>query len=255
MLAKGIVPRSIVDLVSGTVQNYFGIYRVTGPEAWNRIVPPPLLTAEELESLLAELESLVASVDGQLAKALTTALPLCRGGQWDRFLDTSLASNGLEGRFTYYKKPVPAAVRSVYERLIAHSRAVLLKIWSEQIQGIRDLLVQYDSIRRRLQNESLALRFDDIAFALAERMSAVGAAALVHRLDGEIEHLLLDEFQDTSLLQWDVLRPFVKSLDDRDNSSFFCVGDVKQAIYGWRGGVAALFDKVEREVPGLRLGS
>ena len=33
--------------------------------------------------------------------------------------------------------------------------------------------------------------------------------------------------------------------------SFFCVGDVKQAIYGWRGGEAEIFDAIQKELPGL----
>ena len=108
--------------------------------------------------------------------------------------------------------------------------------------------------RQKLLSESHVLRFDDIAYALADRMQAVDSRAVVHRLDGDIDHLLLDEFQDTSLLQWDVLRPFVAALDSRRDTSFFCVGDVKQAIYGWRGGVAALFDKVQAEVHDVQTG-
>ena len=60
---------------------------------------------------------------------------------------------------------------------------------------------------------------------------------------GKIRHLLLDEFQDTSTTQWRVLRPIAKEIaayGDRTHS-LFCVGDVKQAIYGWRGGSPRIF--------------
>ena len=59
------------------------------------------------------------------------------------------------------------------------------------------------------------------------------------RLDSSIRNLLLDEFQDTSADQWKILRRLTQTLDRHDKHSFFCVGDGKQAIYGWRGGVAA----------------
>jgi ATP-dependent exoDNAse (exonuclease V) beta subunit len=73
---------------------------------------------------------------------------------------------------------------------------------------------------------------------------------MYYRLDGRVTHLLLDEFQDTSLVQWDVLRPFAQEVAaTADGSrSLFVVGDAKQAIYGWRGGVAELFDQIEHEL-------
>ncbi|SDB43722.1 ATP-dependent exoDNAse (exonuclease V) beta subunit (contains helicase and exonuclease domains) [Desulfonatronum thiosulfatophilum] len=53
-------------------------------------------------------------------------------------------------------------------------------------------------------------------------------------------HLLIDEFQDTSREQWEVLRELaVEALSE--GGSLFCVGDVKQAIYRWRGGDWRLF--------------
>lgn len=54
------------------------------------------------------------------------------------------------------------------------------------------------------------------------------------------QHLLIDEFQDTSREQWDVLRELaLEAL--AEGGSLFCVGDVKQAIYRWRGGDWRLF--------------
>ena len=64
-------------------------------------------------------------------------------------------------------------------------------------------------------------------------------------------HLLLDEFQDTSPAQWRVLRPFARRIVERADETFFCVGDVKQAIYGWRGGVAEIFEAITDELKHL----
>jgi len=63
------------------------------------------------------------------------------------------------------------------------------------------------------------------------------------RLGDRLHHLLVDEFQDTSRAQWSATLPLASECLAK-GGSLFCVGDVKQAIYGWRGGEAKLFDEV-----------
>ena len=71
---------------------------------------------------------------------------------------------------------------------------------------------------------------------------------LLRRLDSRLKHLLLDEFQDTSVIQFDILRPLIEEIRSgvgvNEGGSFFFVGDVKQSIYRFRGGVSALFHQV-----------
>ena len=59
----------------------------------------------------------------------------------------------------------------------------------------------------------------------------------------QFDHWLLDEFQDTSRTQWSILRPWLDEViqDDSGTKTVFVVGDVKQSIYGWRGGEPRLF--------------
>jgi len=59
-------------------------------------------------------------------------------------------------------------------------------------------------------------------------------------LGAQWRHMLIDEFQDTSREQWEVLRELALEALSQ-GGSLFCVGDVKQAIYGWRGGDWRLF--------------
>lgn len=78
---------------------------------------------------------------------------------------------------------------------------------------------------------------------------AIAGEARLHldfRLDGQYDHWLLDEFQDTSDSQWAVLANLIDEVaqDDSGRRTFFYVGDVKQAIHGWRGGNAGLFDQL-----------
>jgi ATP-dependent exoDNAse (exonuclease V) beta subunit len=67
------------------------------------------------------------------------------------------------------------------------------------------------------------------------------------RMGSRLTHILLDEFQDTSGSQWKALEPLAREALSLAGSVFF-VGDVKQAIYGWRGGDAELFNHAPEEL-------
>ena len=58
---------------------------------------------------------------------------------------------------------------------------------------------------------------------------------IYERLGDRYNHLLIDEFQDTSVLQWNNLLPLVENTLANNNLSL-AVGDAKQSIYRWRGG-------------------
>ncbi|MCT4643264.1 MAG: UvrD-helicase domain-containing protein [Bacteriovoracaceae bacterium] len=59
------------------------------------------------------------------------------------------------------------------------------------------------------------------------------------------KYLIVDEFQDTSTIQYDI----IKSIVQDDLNRIFCVGDPKQAIYGFRGGELAVFNEASINVP------
>ncbi|MCI7568542.1 MAG: UvrD-helicase domain-containing protein [Desulfovibrio sp.] len=77
-----------------------------------------------------------------------------------------------------------------------------------------------------------------------------GVSAGLCRLGTRLTHFFIDEFQDTSREQWQALQPLIVEALSRGGSLTW-VGDVKQAIYGWREGDAALFDEIPDE-PQLR---
>ena len=88
--------------------------------------------------------------------------------------------------------------------------------------------------------------FDDLEFSAWEALARPGAGeaeALRYRLDCKYRHILIDEFQDTSPAQWQVVRAWLADAHGSDESpSVFIVGDPRQAIYYWRGGDPRLLD-------------
>ena len=64
-------------------------------------------------------------------------------------------------------------------------------------------------------------------------------------IGGKIETIMIDEFQDTSILQFKILKLLMENA-----KNIICVGDEKQSIYSWRGGEKSLFEKLEIIIDG-----
>ena len=95
---------------------------------------------------------------------------------------------------------------------------------------------------RSLQEEGNFLLLDTLQETIRDYVRREGAVPYVNINLGEaLRHYHIDEFQDTSPLQWAVFYPLVENSVAEGGSLFF-VGDVKQAIYGWRGGDYTLFE-------------
>jgi ATP-dependent exoDNAse (exonuclease V) beta subunit len=73
-----------------------------------------------------------------------------------------------------------------------------------------------------------------------------------YRLSEKYKHFLIDEFQDTSFVQWTGMKRFLEE-SLAGGGTFFYVGDVKQAIYAFRGGNPELFDEVLNEFPSAEI--
>ena len=119
-----------------------------------------------------------------------------------------------------------------------------------QNQSTGEFLQKYDIERSRGLKEQGGLNYSDVPVALLQAR-ILGQMGLVDdRMDASVRHLLLDEFQDTSLIQFAVLDPLIDELaaDSAGGRSIFCVGDSKQAIYGWRGGRAEVMDLFEQKL-------
>lgn len=96
-----------------------------------------------------------------------------------------------------------------------------------------------------------AYDFDDLISRtnrlLAERPDA---AWVLYKLDGGIEHVLLDEAQDTSPAQWNIVRAITEEFfaghgtRERPDRTLFAVGDRKQSIYSFQGADPDIFEAV-----------
>ncbi|MHA7871762.1 MAG: double-strand break repair helicase AddA [Hyphococcus sp.] len=118
------------------------------------------------------------------------------------------------------------------------------------------LLAQTRSAYHKAKQARAALDFDDLVERTRRLLRNTASAWVMYKLDQGIDHILVDESQDTSPAQWAVIESL---MDDylsggrRDaGQTFFAVGDIKQSIYSFQGADAALFEEKEAEL-GKRL--
>ncbi|MCV2889864.1 double-strand break repair helicase AddA [Ruegeria aquimaris] len=98
------------------------------------------------------------------------------------------------------------------------------------------------------------LDFDDLIQKARQLLSDPGVAAWVlYRLDGGIDHILVDEAQDTSPEQWDVIEKLAQEFTSGEGAragverTIFVVGDKKQSIYSFQGADPDAFDRMQAE--------
>lgn len=250
LLSKGTVNRAVGDLLRTAVRSFYGLFEESDEEAWHRFPEQRFPSLDEIEGLLLELETVELPNHKTWRGARSKDLESAANEEWEAIIGRGIAGKILAGEETYCSKPIEGRVLEVYRRLISVVRAHVVESIRLQTGATHELLLRFDRVFRELKQLERVLRFQDVTTELAKATGLVDAVRLSYRLDTHLDHVLLDEFQDTSIRQWEVLRSFAANVaGPRTDRSFFCVGDTKQAIYGWRGGVAEVFDALEDEFP------
>ncbi|MFP4333781.1 MAG: RecB-like helicase, partial [Campylobacterales bacterium] len=139
-----------------------------------------------------------------------------------------------------------------YDDLLAKIKLLLKEHYRlKELYEINTLLSfyeEYSRIKLDFIKRNNNLSFSDVEELLELLLDNKGIERdfLYFRLDGEIEHILIDEFQDTNLPQYKLLLPLIEEIKSgigrKEFRSFFIVGDKKQSIYRFRGANPYLFD-------------
>ena len=143
-----------------------------------------------------------------------------------------------------------AAIRDIVKYMMDVKLGRVLEVVHAKLLLCRMIEYAYDEATRRRG----LLTFSDFTDcqALAERdsESALKLENLQFRFDARFDHWALDEFQDTSALQWLCLRRLVReAAQPGAGRSVMAVGDLKQSIYTWRGGNDAPFKEMMDDWP------
>lgn len=114
------------------------------------------------------------------------------------------------------------------------------RLLSSQVYGL-GLAGEFYKEFSALLKEKNVLSIDDSNTILRKIIDGSDAPFVYEKLGVRFSHFLLDEFQDTSTVQWSNFLPLLKESDSSGNANLV-VGDVKQSIYRWRGSEWDLLD-------------
>ncbi|GHQ15515.1 RecB-like helicase [Helicobacter pylori] len=204
------------------------------------------------EGFLEKLRSLNQQIQN-IETASNEAKKAIKCDDFRGFLNSSLTWLEKKGEYRYFKKfkdEIPTLeseceeIENDLKRYYEARESALFKKFPKFIQ-------LYDRATSKIQ----ALDFDaikDKVHALLNGYEEMPAEFFYFRLDSRIVHILIDEFQDTSLNDYKILAPFIDEIkagigQAKWHRSVFFVGDVKQSIYGFRGSFSSLFESVSKD--------
>lgn len=245
--------------------------------------PAPIAVPDELESDIAAFSAFLKTRDlddqrwGKWYQYFDFVRGYKTGDEWSAW-NTLIKNTGTlfdqllaegKGSLTFDRKKIPIESMGEFQLLYKVLLPVISGEWFMRLRRTKGLFYllknyedQYDSQLRRKG----MITFSDVLYLLsrgaptgAESGGNPGATRILsmvpgseHRLQMEFrmnsrfDHWLLDEFQDTSRTQWNILENLIDEVvqDPGGQRSIFVVGDIKQSIYGWRGGDYSLFDHI-----------
>lgn len=142
------------------------------------------------------------------------------------------------------------------------AEATRLEMWVEkektyEVMHVSHLLTQYAhaflGAYETLKTDHSLLDYEDLIVKSVELLKNPGCHWVLYKLDGGLDHILLDEAQDTSPSQWQVIRAigeefYANALTDLRMRTLFIVGDSKQSIYSFQGADPAVFTEMQKDL-------
>ena len=109
------------------------------------------------------------------------------------------------------------------------------------------LLGSMDKKVREMNQEANRFLLSDTQTLLHSLIQDSDSPFIFEKIGTQLEHVMIDEFQDTSTVQWKNFKVLLEETMSHENAGNLIVGDVKQSIYRWRSGDWRLLNNIEQE--------
>ena len=105
---------------------------------------------------------------------------------------------------------------------------------------------------RQLNEDQNRFLLSDTQQLLHELIDGSDTPFIFEKIGTQLEHIMIDEFQDTSTVQWQNFKVLLQETMSRKDSENLIVGDVKQSIYRWRSGDWRLLAGIKEQFPNAK---
>ena len=109
------------------------------------------------------------------------------------------------------------------------------------------LLGSIDKKVRTMNQEANRFLLSDTQTLLHSLIQDSDSPFIFEKIGTQLNHVMIDEFQDTSTIQWKNFKVLLEETMSREDAGNLIVGDVKQSIYRWRSGDWRLLNNIESE--------
>jgi ATP-dependent helicase/nuclease subunit A len=157
---------------------------------------------------------------------------------------SSLVSKGLDAE----EPTLKATIEAEQARLLRALDRLAARRLADLSAALARLLLPIHAAEQHAKHDTARFDYADLIARAAQLLVDPGAAWVLYKLDGGIDHILLDEVQDIAPAQWAVIdaivAEFFSGAGARDSAArtVFAVGDRKQSIYSFQGADLASFD-------------
>jgi ATP-dependent helicase/nuclease subunit A len=225
----------------------------------NEILEGPYLPRRRWPEIAAALDD-GSKTDQKQADQLRAASAFTGSAQVDEYLcvfltdERSPRSAVLTKGFIRDNPSVARLFENEIQRLgplIEKRRAVVTR---ERTQALLHIATSAAANYRREKLERGLLDYDDLIDKTLTLLGNVSAGWVHYKLDRGVDHVLIDEAQDTSPRQWEIVDHIISEFTagagarDRLNRTVFAVGDEKQSIFSFQGAAPREFDARRREL-------
>lgn len=208
----------------------------------------------------AEIFETGSKTDGDQANRLREALALTGTEQVEKYLelfltkDQSLRKSLATKKIAESRPDLLAALQREGDRVIPlldRRRAVAMR---ERTQSLLVIASQVAENYRREKNERGLLDYDDLIAHTLAMLDRVSSSWVHFKLDRGVDHVLIDEAQDTSPRQWDIITHLISEFTSGEGArdgvkrTIFAVGDEKQSIFSFQGAAPREFDERRRSL-------
>ena len=212
-------------------------------------------TLEQEGFSVADMKSNTRGVSGYFMKI--------KNGVFDNSILNTTAVKAMEAPENWYKKDHPRAEElhlladQVLIPMLRYAEVEREKQWKlyqsahltlSHLNNIR-LLSSIEQKVKDINNEANVFLLGNTQHLLHSLIQDSDAPFVFEKIGAQLHHIMIDEFQDTSTVQWQNFKVLMLECMSHVGSENLIVGDIKQSVYRWRSGDWRLLNHIEQQFP------